>query len=73
MQRIVVRVKPQSKKNSVEKEGDLFVVRTTAPAREGKANGAVIKLLADYFGIAPSRVTLARGVAMKEKVFEIDD
>lgn len=73
MRNIVVRVKPQSKKNVVEKDGDLFVVRTTAPAHEGRANEAVRKLLAEYFKIAPSRVTLARGAAMKEKVFEIDD
>ncbi len=73
MHNIVVRVKPQSKKNSVEKDGDLFVVHTTAPAHEGKANRAVIKLLAEYFDLAPSRVTLVRGAAMKEKVFEIDD
>lgn len=73
MRNIVVRVKPQGKKNSVEKDGDLFVVRTTAPAHEGRANDAVTKLLAHYFNIAPSRVTLIRGAAMKEKVFKIDD
>ena len=73
MHNIVVRIKPQSEKNSVEKDGDLFVVRTTSPAHEGKANSAVIKLLAEYFKIAPSRVTLLRGAVMKEKVFEIDD
>lgn len=73
MRNIVVRVKPQAKKNAVTTDGDLFVVQTTAPAHEGKANVAVMKLLAEYFNIAPSRITLIRGATMKEKVFEIDD
>lgn len=72
MYNIIVRVKPQNKKNAVEKNGELFVVRTTAAAKEGRANEAVRKLLADYFCIAPSRVVLLRGATMKEKVFQID-
>jgi len=42
-----------------------------APAKEGRANWAVARALAEYFKIAPSRVELVSGFSSKEKVFEI--
>lgn len=39
----------------------------------GKANEAVIKALAEYFGIAKSNIALIKGQASKHKIFEIND
>ncbi len=48
-----------------------FVVAVREPARDGKANAAIARALADHFGVAPSRVTLVRGAVAEQKVFEI--
>jgi len=53
-----------------EKDGGL-VVFVKAEAKEGKANEAAVKVLADYFGVARSRVRLVSGARSKTKLFEI--
>lgn len=67
-----VLVKPGSKTDSVEKLGEDLVVRTKARAVDGKANEAVVKLIAEYLGIPKTRVRIKRGLASRHKVIEID-
>lgn len=70
--RICARVKPNSKKDLVEKTGETdFTVRCKAPAKEGKANSAVIKLMSEYLGIPKSRISIIRGFKNKEKILDI--
>jgi len=42
-------------------------IRTTAAPTDGKANKAVIRLLADYLHVAPSRITLTHGQTHRNK------
>ena len=69
-----VRVSPRAKHSLVNgvSNGSLLV-RTTAPPADGKANKAVIGMLADYLGIAPSRISLLRGATARNKQFRIKD
>ncbi len=70
---ISVRVKPGSKVGSQLKiEDQLIVVYVRERAIDGKANEAVIKLLAKHYGVSKSRVQLIRGATSKIKCFEID-
>ena len=69
--KIRVKVIPNSKTDEVKKEGDRFVVRVREPAREGKANRAIIKLLADYFGVARGQVVISSGFGSRNKVVDI--
>ena len=70
--KISVKVKPNSKQESVEKVGEnSFVLRIKAPAREGKANKAVIKLFSEYFGIPKRAVSILKGVQSRNKIIEI--
>ncbi len=69
--KIRVKVTPNSKTESVSKEGDLFVVRVKEPPKEGKANRAVVKLLADYFGVSQRQVLILSGYSSRNKVIEI--
>ena len=55
----------------VNDDGSLTIY-TKAPAIEGRANLAAVKLLVKHFGVAPSKVKLVRGATSKYKVFEID-
>ena len=69
--KIQVKVKPNAKTEEVSQEGDSFIVKVKEPPREGKANQAVIKLLAQHFGVAKSRVRILSGLKSKNKVVEV--
>lgn len=70
--RISIKVKPNSKTELVEKTGDKeFTVRVKAPAKEGKANDAVVEALSEYFDIPKSRIAILHGQTGKNKVVEI--
>lgn len=72
--KISVRLKPNSRHREevVMNDDGSLTIYTKAPAIEGRANLAAVKLLAKYFDVAPSKVKLVRGAASKYKVFEID-
>jgi len=66
-----VRVTPHSRQNKiVESDGVLRVYTTVAP-ENGRANDAVIKALAEHFGVAKSQIKIVRGLAARDKVIEI--
>jgi uncharacterized protein (TIGR00251 family) len=69
--KIQVKVKPGSKTEEVSQEGDSFMVKVKEPPREGKANQAVIKLLADHFGVPKNRVRILSGFRSRNKVIEV--
>jgi uncharacterized protein len=71
---VVVKVKPGSRKGPLVKvgaDGELTVyVRERAV--EGRANEAVIKLLAKHFGVSPSGVEMASGATSRIKRFRVE-
>ena len=69
--KIQVKVKPNSRTEDVSREGDSFIVRVKEPPREGKANQAVIRLLAEHLGVPRSRVKILSGFRSKNKVIEV--
>ncbi len=71
--RIRVVVIPSSKKPSVEKENNMYVVRVDAPPTKGKANKRLIEILAKYFGVRKSRIQIISGEKSREKIVEIID
>jgi uncharacterized protein len=54
-----------------EREGAV-VIRVTAPPVDGKANEALIRLIAKRAGVAPSRVRVIRGHAARDKTLEVE-
>jgi len=67
-----VKAKPDSYNDKVEKIDDMhFVVETREPPIRGRANQAIIRLLADYFKIPAFKIRLIRGAREKSKIFEI--
>jgi uncharacterized protein len=71
--KIRVRVRPNSSREEVTPEGDLFIVKVKEPPLEGRANRAVIRLLAEHFGVPTSQVSILSGLRGKDKVVEIAD
>ncbi len=72
--KISVKVKPNSRENSVKELGKgNFEVRVSVPPEKGKANKRVIELIAKHLGIPKSKVTLISGETFKEKLFNIEE
>ena len=73
--KISIHLKPNSRHREevVTNDDGSLTIYTKAPAIEGRANLAAVKLLAKYFSVAPSKIKLLRGAALKYKVFEITD
>lgn len=69
--KIRIKVTPNAKNEEVVREGDIFLVRVKEPPKEGKANRAVVKLLANYFKVSQSQVTIIAGSSNRNKTVEI--
>jgi uncharacterized protein (TIGR00251 family) len=69
--KIRVKVKPNSRTEEVSQESDSFMVKVKEPPKEGKANEAVIRLLAEHFGVPQSQVRILSGFKSKNKVVEV--
>ena len=70
---IRVQVKPGGSRDSVATQSDgSLLVRTTVKPIDGAANQAVVKLLAEFYGVSKSRVRLKKGHAARYKTFQID-
>ncbi len=70
--KIWVTVKPQAKKEEIVTATDGgFIASVRAPARQGKANEALIELLAGYFSTSKSSVRIIRGATSRRKLIEI--
>ena len=72
---VEVRVKLSSKKESVVQPsatGKLLVYIHEPPV-DGKANVAVIKLLANYYKVPKSRISIVRGQTSRIKIVHIAD
>jgi len=67
-----VRVQPKARANAVKGwHGEALRVTVTAAPEDGKANRAVIDLLAETFDVAPSAISLVRGSASRDKWFRL--
>lgn len=73
MPRYTVKVIPKSSRNSVEATGELreLKVKLTAAPVDGKANDALIEVLADYFKVRKSAVRLVSGASNRQKIVEV--
>lgn len=72
--RITVTVKPGSKKGPlVEVLDGTYMVYVQERAVDGKANEAVIKLLADHLKLKPKNLSLEAGFTSKIKRIRIEN
>jgi uncharacterized protein len=67
-----VRVTPRASSARVQKDGDLYKVYVTVVAEDGKANAAVIELLAKELGVPKSSLSITRGMTGRDKVIAIN-
>ena len=65
---VEIRVRPNSSRNKVGGLiGDRLIVAVQAPAVDGKANDAVLKELANAFGVRSRDITIVHGELARDK------
>ena len=67
-----VHVIPNARTDGVAGQyGDAIKIKLRAPAVEGKANGALIRFLADHLKLPRHSIELERGHASRDKLIRI--
>lgn len=78
--KILVHVKPFSKQQKIEKnpqsgfsfsDQDSYTVWVNQIPEDGKANAAVIQIMAEYFKVSKSDIILISGEKSRYKIFDI--
>ena len=69
--KIDIKVVAKAKKNTVKEENGILKVTVMAPAVDGKANKAVLKLLAKYYDVSPGRKEITKGLKSRNKTISI--
>ena len=68
-----VRARPRASRDKVGGEHNgALAVAVTAPPAEGKANVAIVKLLAKALGVSKSAVEIIGGPASRDKLIAVD-
>jgi uncharacterized protein (TIGR00251 family) len=68
-----VQVKPNARTSSFDRQPDgTWRARVQAPPTEGKANEALIELVAAHFGVTKVQVTIRSGAGARHKTIVID-
>ena len=71
LMKIQVKVIPGAKKTLMKKEADIIKVYLTARAIEGRANEALVDLLAEHFGVKKSAIEIVKGLKSRYKIINI--
>lgn len=67
-----MHVQPGAKRSGVAGlHGDRLKIRIAAPARDGRANDALVAFVAETLGIAKGRVGVAKGAQSREKLLVV--
>lgn len=75
---IAVRLTPKAAANRIGEmralpNGDAqLVIYVTAPPDKGKANEAMLNLLAEHLGVAVSSLSIVRGHTVRNKLVRVD-
>ncbi|MEM5878115.1 MAG: DUF167 domain-containing protein [Candidatus Aenigmatarchaeota archaeon] len=68
---IKAKVYPNSKENKVV-GGETVKIYVSKPAEDGKANQAVIEMLADFYNVKKGCIKIVKGLKAREKLIEIN-
>ena len=70
--RLRIRVSPGARRTElVGRQGEAWKVRVAAPPERGRANDAVLKLLAERLRVAPTELSLVSGRSGRDKIVEL--
>ncbi|MBN1870367.1 MAG: YggU family protein [Candidatus Omnitrophica bacterium] len=69
---IEIKVIPNAKKNMMKEEDGAWKIHLQAPAVDGKANKALVRLLADYFQVRKTQIEIIKGLKSRHKTISIE-
>ncbi|MGB7949329.1 MAG: DUF167 domain-containing protein [Candidatus Binatia bacterium] len=70
--KIWITARPQAKKQQLMKVADdEYRASVHAPAKDSKANQALVTLLAEHFAVPKSAVKICRGSSSRKKLIQI--
>ncbi len=74
--RLRLKVQPKARRNAIagtapDRDGPVLKVAVKAPPEDGKANAAVVGLLAEVFDVAKAAVSVVSGATDRRKLVEI--
>jgi len=71
--KIFITVKPNAKESRLKKTGEAtFSLWVKEPPRDGQANQAVIRALAEYFDVSRQSVKILIGQTSRQKIVAIN-
>lgn len=74
MRTIQLKVKPNARESSLAQQPDgTWLAKVKAPPVDGKANAAVIALVAEHFGVPKAAVTIKTGGSARLKLVQIEE
>jgi uncharacterized protein (TIGR00251 family) len=74
MRIIQVKVKPNARVSEIEEQPDgTWLARIKAPPVDGKANAALVALVAEHFGVRKGVVSIKSGAAARMKLVQIGE
>jgi hypothetical protein len=73
--RFAVKVQPGARRNALTARLDSgeWKLAVTAPPEDGRANEAVVELVATLLGVKRRQVTVTRGLSSRSKTIEVAD
>lgn len=69
--RVAVRLTPRASAEAITVEGETLRVRVTAPPVDGRANTALVRLLAKRLRVARGDVRIVSGPTARQKLVEV--
>jgi uncharacterized protein (TIGR00251 family) len=70
--KIIIKARPGAREDKIEKIDEVnYAVSVKAAPRDGKANAAIVKMLADHFDVSVSLVEIISGHMARVKVVEV--
>jgi len=70
---IDVKVIPGARKTAIKEEAGILKIYLQAPAVDGKANKALLGLLADHYRVRKNQIAIIKGLKSRHKTISIND
>ena len=73
MKKLLVKVKPNARENSLRQFQDgTWIAEVKEPPKNGKANRAMIKVIAKQFTVTKSQVSIKKGKSGRIKLIQLN-
>jgi len=69
---LTIYVKPNSRKQKIEQDGNFLAIFLKSKARRNKANKELIKLIQNKLKISSNQISFLSGVHNEDKIIQID-